>query len=392
MDSILNNQTVTQLWSQIVDIWTNGYNGFDLQRIALALAILTFAVIFRRPLAALILRHVRFALSRAMSNADPVVDALAPPIRLVPLVLAVFIVTEFVFVHPRLKAFSIEVNRSLVTFTLFWALFRLMGPLTMGLNKRTDVLGSAMTGWVIRVGKIVALALGAAAILDIWGIKVGPILAGFGLVGAAVALGAQDVFKNLIAGMFIISERRFQNGDWIRADGVVEGTVETIGLRTTKVRRFDMAPVFVPNSDLSDNPVINFSQMTFRQISWLVGLEYSASTDQLRKIRDGIEAYISGNDDFAHPPAVPTFVRIDSFGNSAINMMVYCFTRSTVWGDWLRVKEALAYQIMQIVADADTGFAFPSQSIYVESMPKGTELFPVHVQSSAEPSDPKPQG
>ena len=74
-----------------------------------------------------------------------------------------------------------------------------------------------------------------------------------GLVGAAVALGAQDLFKNLIAGIFIIGEQRFQTGDWISVDGIVEGTIEFIGLRTTKVRRFDMAPVFVPNSKLADN-------------------------------------------------------------------------------------------------------------------------------------------
>ena len=91
--------------------------------------------------------------------------------------------------------------------------------------------------------------------------------------------------------------------------------------------------------------------------------------DQLREIRDGIEAYVLGEDAFAKPPEVATFVRIDSFNASSIDIMLYCFTRTTVWGEWLAIKEQLAYRIKQIVEEAGTGFAFPSQSIYVESLP-----------------------
>ena len=128
---------------------------------------------------------------------------------------------------------------------------------------------------------------GAATILEIWGIKIGPILAGLGLFGVAVALGAQDLFKNLISGFLVIAEKRFNPGDWIRVDGEVEGTVETINFRSTLVRRFDKAPVFVPNSKLSDNSVINFSSMTFRRIYWVIGVEYRTTVDQLRNGENG---------------------------------------------------------------------------------------------------------
>ena len=209
---------------------------------------------------------------------------------------------------------------------------------------------------------------GAATILEIWGIKIGPILAGLELFGVAVALGAQDLFKNLISGILVIAEKRFNPGDWIRVDGEVEGTVETINFRSTLVRRFDKAPVFVPNSKLSDNSVINFSSMTFRRIYWVIGVEYRTTVDQLRIIRDGIENYILESDDFAKPPKVPTFVRIDKFSDSSIDIMVYCFTKTTVWGEWLQIKEALAYGVKEIVEGAGTAFAFPSRSIYMETV------------------------
>jgi MscS family membrane protein len=217
------------------------------------------------------------------------------------------------------------------------------------------------------------ILIGAATVLQIWGIQVAPIIAGLGLFGVAVALGAQDLFRNLIGGVSILIERRFGLGDWIKVDGIVEGTVEKIGFRSTLVRRFDQAPVYVPNQHLSDNAVTNFSAMTFRRISWSIGLEYRTTHEQLRTIRDGIEAYLTGNEDFVQPPAAALFVRIDAFNASSIDLMVYCFTRTTVWGEWLELKEKLAFRIKEIVEEAGAGFAFPSQSVYVETVPPSNE-------------------
>ena len=199
------------------------------------------------------------------------------------------------------------------------------------------------------------------------GIQIGPVLAGLGLLGVAVALGAQDLFKNLIAGLLIIIEKRFSHGDWILVDGVVEGTVESFGFRSTVVRRFDKAPVHVPNSRLSDNAVTNFSAMTYRRIYWRIGVVYGTTIEQLRQIRDEIERYVLESDEFVSPEEAPTFVRVDSFGDSSIDIMLYCFTRTTNWGEWLAAKERLAYEVKQIVEGAGSSFAFPSRSLYIET-------------------------
>jgi len=262
--------------------------------------------------------------------------------------------------------------RSLVVYVIFWCLVRLVRPLSFLLEQLEEVLSTPMVDWLLKAIRAAFILLGAAAILEIWGVQVFPLLAGLGLFGVAVALGAQDLFKNLISGILVIAEHRFNPGDWIKVDSEVEGTVENIGFRSTLVRRFDKAPVYVPNSKLSDNSVINFSSMTHRRIYWMIGVEYRTKVEQLRQIRDNIEDYIYGSEDFAKPPAVPTFVRIDSFNDSSIDIMVYCFTKTIVWGDWLAIKEKLAYAIKEIVEGAGTGFAFPSQSIYVESLPFGT--------------------
>jgi MscS family membrane protein len=176
--------------------------------------------------------------------------------------------------------------------------------------------------------------------------------------------------------MLILGEKRFRKGDWIRVEGVVEGTVENIGFRSTIIRRFDKAPVMVPNTNLSDTAVTNFSGMTHRRIYWKIGVEYRTTVDQLRQIRDEMEHYIVESPEFASPKDVSTFVRIDRFSDSSIDIMLYCFTKTTNWGEWLEIKEQLAFHIKQIVEGAGSGFAFPSQSLYIEAIPsERPELF-----------------
>jgi MscS family membrane protein len=155
-------------------------------------------------------------------------------------------------------------------------------------------------------------------------------------------------------------------------DGVVEGTVEHIGFRSTRVRRFDLAPVYVPNQKLSDAAVTNFTNMTYRRIFWKIGLEYRATLDQIKTIRAQIEEYVRTSGPFVQPPQASLFVRIDAFNSSSVDLMLYTFTKTTVWAEWLEHKENLAYRIKEIVEGAGCSFAFPSQSIYIEKSVEGT--------------------
>jgi MscS family membrane protein len=364
----------------VKEVWKNGVLGIDVGQIIIALGIFLLFMVLRNLMTRLILnRLVAWAQRTSSRIDDAVVEAIEAPVRFIPIVLGIFFATAYLELDPESAVVASKVNRSLVAFVIFWALFRASKPVGQLLQRANRILTEAMIIWLSKAIRIAFALLGAAAILEIWGIQVGPIIAGLGLFGVAVALGAQDLFKNLIAGIFVIGERRFHPGDWILVDGVVEGTVEQIGFRTTTVRRFDKAPVFVPNTKLSDHAVTNFSRMTYRRIKWVIGLEYRSSAEQLQQVRDGIEKYLTENKDFVQPEETATFVRIDSFGPSSIDILMYCFTRTTNWLEWLEIKERLLITIKQIVEDAGTGFAFPSRSLYLEAMPGDIELAPIHV-------------
>ncbi|MDW3204193.1 MAG: mechanosensitive ion channel [Alphaproteobacteria bacterium] len=388
--------SLADFWALVREVWSYGVGGIDLGEILVALTIFFVFLIFRQIFSRFVLHRVEVLAERSSNRLDnTITTALAGPIRMIPAVMGVFFATEYLSLSGTAQDIATSLNRSLIVLVLFWGFYRMVDPLSFLLNRVERVFTSAMVEWLIKAIKLIIALIGVATVLEIWGIQVAPIIAGLGLFGVAVALGAQDLFKNLIAGILILTEKRFSIGEWIRVDGVVEGTVESIGFRSTFVRRFDKAPVFVPNAQLSDSAVTNFSRMTHRRIYWMIGVEYRTTVAQLKEIRDGIEAYILSQPEFVPPERATMFVRVDSFNASSIDIMLYCFTHTTVWGEWLAIKEKLAYAIKDIVEEAGTGFAFPSQSLYIESVPgEAPEAFnpPTAGKNSAKKAETKKAG
>lgn len=363
-------ETLKQFWMLVVDVWEKGLLETSLGRILVALGIVLAALLIRNLFVKIVLGQLKRLVGKTETRFDD--DALAVlerPIAFIPVVIGVYFAVDYLALSGSLKLFADRLMRSLVVFLLFWAFKNLVPPLSGILRQLEKYFTASMVAWLIKAINLALIFIGAATILEIWGIRIGPIIAGLGLFGVAVALGAQDLFKNLIAGILIIAEKRFNPGDWIKVDGEVEGTVENIGFRSTLIRQFDKAPVYVPNAKLSDNSLVNYSLMTHRRIYWAIRVEYRTTVDQLRAIRDGIDAYIHESDAFDTTPAVSTFVRIDSFSDSSIDFLIYCFTKTTAWGEWLVIKETLACEIKRIVETAGASFALPSQSVYIETLP-----------------------
>ena len=256
------------------------------------------------------------------------------------------------------------INRTLITILIFWVIHQIIEPISYILSGLDKILTRELIGWIIKSLKILIFILGLAAVLELWGIKIGPIIAGLGLFGVAVALGAQDLFKNLISGILVLVEKRFKIGDWIAVEGIIEGIVEKIGFRSTTIRKFDKSLAIIPNFQFAENAVVNVSETSNWLISWIITLQYDTTVDQLKKIRDEIENHINSSEDYN--TSIGVAVRVDKFSDSSIDMYVRCFTKSRSWSNWLDVKERLAIAIKEIVEKNGASFAFPSQSIYVE--------------------------
>ena len=363
-------ETLRNFWSLVIDVWERGLFETSLGRIFVALGILLAAMLVRKLFMRIVIGRLKSLAGRTLTQFDDeALGVLERPVAFVPVVVGFYFAVDFLGLTGGLQMFADRIVRSLIVVVIFWSLKNLIDPLSIMLRQLEKYLTVSMVAWLIKAIHVALAFIGAATILEIWGIKIGPIIAGLGLFGVAVALGAQDLFKNLISGILIIAEKRFNPGDWIKVEGVVEGTVESIGFRSTLIRQFDMAPVYVPNAKLSDNTLVNYSLMTHRRIYWSIGVAYHTTVRQLHQIRDGIDAYIRQSEAFDTTPTVSTFVHIDRFSDSSIDILIYCFTRTRAWGEWLKIKEDLACEIKRIIEAAGTAFAFPSRTVYLEAIP-----------------------
>ncbi|MEL6956281.1 MAG: mechanosensitive ion channel domain-containing protein [Pseudomonadota bacterium] len=354
-------------WSYLLGIWNEGALGLTYGEIIMAVGIVLLALLIRGIFARTVVRGITRAAAGTKTNFDDaLVKAIATPLKIVPVIIGFYFALQVIDIGPDSEEIANKVVQSFVALAVFWTLSRAVNAFEFVFTGLRDTLSPAIVDWMLKALQIILVIMGFAAVAEIWGIAIAPIIAGLGIFGIAVGLGAQDLFKNLISGILILTEKRFVPGEWIAADGVAEGTVEKINFRSTLIRRFDKSPVYVPNSLLSDGPVINFSRMTHRRIKWVVGVEYRTTVDQLKYIRDEIEAFLWTDDRFAKPPEAAMFVRIDSFNASSIDFLIYCFTHTKNWGEWLEIKEAFAIAIMDIIEKAGTGFAFPSRTIYMQ--------------------------
>ncbi len=346
-------------------VWQQGILGVDFYQILVGVGIFVLFLIFRGLISKLVIKKLELISKRTTNKLDDTfVKSMEGPARFLPIVLGVFFASYYMSFDNGTRDFIDNVNRTLITILIFWIIHQIIEPISYILSGLDKVLTRELIGWIIKSLKILIFILGAAAVLELWGIKIGPIIAGLGLFGVAVALGAQDLFKNLISGILVLVEKRFRIGDWIIVEGIIEGIVEKIGFRSTVIRKFDKSLAIIPNFQFAENAVVNISQKTNWSISWIITLQYDTTIDQLKKIRDEIEVHINKSENYDQ--AVGVAVRVDKFSDSSIDMYIRCFTKTNSWTNYLEVKENLALEIKKIVEDNQAAFAFPSQSIYVE--------------------------
>ena len=358
-------------FSLLKNVWEQGVSGASFTDVLIALFIFFIFLLLRSVVSRFIVKKIEVYVSKTTNNFDNnLTKSLEGPIKFFPVVFGFFIASSFLQLEGKSLVILDHTNRSLMTILIFWFIHQLIYPASLLIKSIEEILSKDLLSWIIRALKILILILGFAATLEIWGIKIGPIIAGLGLFGVAVALGAQDLFKNLISGILVLAEKRFKVGDWIHVEGIIEGNVEKIGFRSTVVRKFDKSLATIPNFQFAEKAVINQSEISNRRIDWMIGLEYKTTSEQLEKVRNEILEHIKSDKDFIISDNTPHAVNLNKFSASSIDILVRCYTKTNDYYEWLKVKDRFVIKIKKIVENAGASFAFPSQSVYVEKFHK----------------------
>jgi len=298
---------------------------------------------------------------------DKIISALKGPLSFTFIILGIHLFFLIIFKETETVKNLLE---TLIIYTIFWAILSILEALRGAVygitGKFSADLSKEMGNFIIAILKILIAGVGLGAMLQVWGINVTALVASLGIGGLAFALAAKDTAANLFGSFSLLADKSIRIGEWIKVSGV-EGTVETIGMRTTKIRSFQKSLITVPNHIVANNPIENFSRRGIRRIKMHIGLTYSTNSTQITKIMADIKEMLKGHEGISQSDSL--MVNFDTFGDSSLNIFIYTFTKTANWAKYLEIREDVNLQIMKIVEDNGSSFAFPSQSIYVESLP-----------------------
>ena len=229
----------------ISNVWNQGLLGIGVTEIIVSALIFIGGAIVRAFFVGSTMARLEKLTSDTESEVDDVLlESLRKPLGYIPLTISIYIIAVYLPLSGIAELFATNLIKAMIAFTIFTALANSVTPIFQAFTSST-VLTESMTKWLERAAKVIIWVVGIGIIFDIFGIQIGPLVAGLGLFSVAVALGAQDFFKNLISGLLIIGENRFQPGDRIEVPGHLHGIVEDIGFRSTLIRMFDTAPTVI---------------------------------------------------------------------------------------------------------------------------------------------------
>ncbi len=353
-------ETLTTFLDKTVGPW-------DVGRILLAFGVLLGAFVVRTVVVSVVGKRLEALAARTETDADDVaLQALMGPIGSLVMVFGVYF--AFRTLAPGVEdvlEWSEKIFKVLLTVIVAWGVFRLVdaGAIIMSdLASRTDsTFDDHLVPLLRKTAKVLVFILAFLLSAQNLGYSVSGLLAGLGLGGFAFALAAKDTIANLFGGVTILIDRPFKVGDWVTF-GDVDGVVEEIGLRSTRVRTFAKTLTSVPNQSVANATIENHSLMPKRRVKMTVGVTYSTSTEQMQTLVGRIETYLD-----AHPAVHQEFklVKFTEFGASSLDLFIYYFSVTTDWTEHLQVRQEVNLGIMEIVEDMGLSIAFPTRTVHL---------------------------
>jgi len=285
------------------------------------------------------------------------------------------------------RKFFIMTYIGLLTYLVHKVIYTISVVKINALKSRERSYRSEIINLAVKMINFIVFLIGFLLILKTYGVELTAILSGLGIGSLAIAFAARDTLANFLGSISILLDNPFSQGDWIQV-GSDEGTVVEIGIRSTTIRTFDNALISIPNLTIANSSVKNWSKRLIgRRIKMYLGVTYDSNFDNIKQAIEDIEQMLINHPNIAthktkYNAALTKSLRLiskedergvkntllvylDSFGDSSINIMVYCFSKSVNWVDYLEVKQDVMFQIADIFKKNHLEFAFPSMSLYM---------------------------
>jgi MscS family membrane protein len=349
----------------LVETRIGGVRLLDLLAVLLGLPVLyLLTLLLNRLLTPLVSRALRRAFRGSTGVAR---SALPAPARVLVVTAAASLLVSRAPLSLTLRQLWSSIAGLVTIGAIVWLLIRLNGEIERYIQRRMGPANVAAAASLLRVLRrsvdLLILFGGTIATLRYFGVDPTPALAGLGVGGIAIALAAQKTLENVIAGASIIFDKAVRVGDVLRM-GEVLGTVDHVGLRSTRIRTLDRTVVSIPNSQIANASLETFSARDRFWFHPIVGLRYETTPEQLRRVVDDIRHLLTD-----HPLADTQSVRVRFFrlGAFSLDVEVFAYLQARDWSHFLEIQEQLLFAVTEIVSRAGTSIAFPSQTMYVEN-------------------------
>ena len=315
-------------------------------------------------------RILRFALGGIVRRTrsdwdDAIARRLGPPATAALACIAVVVLLPFLGLYAPAAEAMVRALKVAFLIVFFWAVWRTVDVVGDVALRSHWAHGSAASRSLIplgeRIAKIVIVAMAAVASLSLLGYPVASLIAGLGLGGLALALAAQKTVENLFGAFSLGIDQPFRVGDFVKIEDFV-GTVEIIGLRSTRFRTLDRTLITIPNGKLAEMRIESFAVRDRLRLAMMLGLVYDTTAAQMREVLSGFERVLR-----AHPKIWPDSltVRFVAFSASSLDIEIMAWFQTPDWNEFLGIREAMLLQFMDVVAQAGTSFAFPTQTIHL---------------------------
>ena len=335
----------------------------DIFPFAVALLII---LLLRWLLTAILLRPLSAIVQRSANEIDDrLLEATVSPLRLAVVGFSLFLVTEIFAFGIEVEELARTLARAVLVASIFFAIVRWFDVVSL----QPEVF-RRITGWSIperllpflnTVVKFLIIALGAIFVLQELQFDVAALIASLGVVGIGISLASQDTVSNMFGFAAIVSDNPFKVGDFIKTP-TVTGIVETVGVRSTRVRQLDQALVTVPNNLLTNAIVLNWSRLEKRRLDATLNFTYSTSSEQMCAVIGEIRQLLQSSENIDPESVIVHFVE---FSGSSLDVRIICQVLLSDWREFTALKESLYLDIMGIVERLGIDFAFPSQSLYI---------------------------
>ena len=347
----------------LTDLFNFSAGGLPVGRIGAGLIIILLSLFARKSVISAFRRGKKLGKNRFITD---VLSELSRPAGNLVMLLGFAIGIAFFGLGESL---SLWVNRILnlaVTGCVVWLFFKGIDVLSGQMGHLASTTESRLDDQLIpvlqKLAKVIIISLSIVFYLQLLGYPVTGIIAGLGIGGIALALAAQDSLSGIFASVTIFLDRPFMVGDFVKVAGI-SGTVEEIGLRSTRIRTPGKTLVTVPNKEIVDTEIDNLSQRPMRRTEFSVGLTYDTSAEQMEKLLGSLREYLLSNSDVDDQMILVNFTE---FGDWSLNIDMKFFLKTTDYEEYLRMRERINLNIMSMVADHGLSMAFPTSTIVME--------------------------